>query len=46
MATEAPETSVPLHKEILVETRLDIEQPLWFGERQEPEEVQARSTRI
>lgn len=46
MAAEAPETSVPLHKEISVETRLDIEQPLWFGKRQKPEEVQARPTRI
>lgn len=46
MAAEAPETGVPLHKEIPVETRLDIEQPLWFGKRQEPEEVQARPTRI
>jgi len=46
MAAKTPETSVPLHKEIPVETGLDIEQPLRFGEREEPEEVQARPTRI
>lgn len=39
MAAETPETSVPLHQEIPVETGLDIEQPLWFSERQESEEV-------
>lgn len=46
MAAETPKTGVPLHKEIPVKTGIDFKQPLWIGECQEPEEVQARPTRI
>lgn len=39
MAAETPEIGMPLHKEIPFKTGFDIEQPLWIGERQEPEKV-------
>lgn len=39
MAAETPKIGMPLYKEIPFKTGFDFEQPLWIGERQEPEEV-------
>lgn len=46
VAAETTEAGVPLHKKVPVQKGHDTEQPLRVGERQEPEEVQARPTGI